>query len=91
MNDKRSWLFAKLIIGFLALGVVLESIEHVPLLPEAEKRDMLYNNSARFFQLKNKEMKRHRRGEYLALAHIRFAPNPVAYIRSIKRLSKNAW
>jgi hypothetical protein len=43
-----------------AIEASLAAIEEAPFLSEAQKRDILYNNAARFLRLSDEEMARHR-------------------------------
>lgn len=38
----------------------IQVIENAPFLTQAQKRDILYNNAARFLRLSKEEMARHR-------------------------------
>jgi predicted TIM-barrel fold metal-dependent hydrolase len=40
----------------------IETIEQAPFLTEAQRRDIFYNNAARFLRLSDQEIARHRRG-----------------------------
>ncbi len=42
-----------------AIGVAVEAIESAPFLSEEEKRDIFYNNAARFLRLSQEEIARH--------------------------------
>lgn len=42
-----------------ALEVAIQSIESADFLTEEEKRDILYNNAARFLRLSEEEIARH--------------------------------
>ncbi|MCI0444794.1 amidohydrolase, partial [bacterium] len=40
------------------IGIAVESIEKAPFLSESQKRDILYNNAARFLRLSKEEIDR---------------------------------
>jgi predicted TIM-barrel fold metal-dependent hydrolase len=42
------------------IAVAIETIEKAPFLSEQQKRDIFYNNAARFLRLSAAEMQRHR-------------------------------
>ncbi len=42
-----------------AIGIAVESIESAPFLTEDQKRDIFYNNAARFLRLSEEEIDRH--------------------------------
>ena len=42
-----------------ALGIAVETVEAAPFLSEDQKRDIFYNNAARFLGLSEKEIARH--------------------------------
>jgi predicted TIM-barrel fold metal-dependent hydrolase len=47
-----------------AIGVAIETIGTAPFLSEAQKRDIFYNNAARFLRLPEADVaKHHRRGQ----------------------------
>jgi uncharacterized protein len=41
------------------IGKAIEAIEQAPFLTEEQKRDILYNNAARFLRLSKEEIARH--------------------------------
>jgi len=41
------------------IGETIEAIENADFLTEEQKRDILYNNAARFLRLNEEEIKRH--------------------------------
>ncbi len=45
------------------IPIAVETIEQAPFLSEEQKRDILYNNAARFLRLSEEEIARHHRGE----------------------------
>lgn len=42
-----------------ALGIAVETVESAPFLSEDQKRDIFYNNGARFLRLSEDEIARH--------------------------------
>ncbi|WP_069132240.1 amidohydrolase family protein [Rhodohalobacter halophilus] len=42
-----------------AIGLAIETLENVPFLSDEQKRDIFYNNAARFLQLSEEEIARH--------------------------------
>jgi len=42
-----------------AIGLAIETVENVPFLTDQQKRDILYNNAARFLRLSDEEIARH--------------------------------
>jgi uncharacterized protein len=56
-----------------AIDYAIESIESAPFLSDAQKRDILYNNAARFLRLSDQDIARH---------HGRASPQPQAQVRS---------
>jgi uncharacterized protein len=44
-----------------AIGEAIQSIEQAPFLSEAQKRDILYNNAARFLRLSDAVIAKHHR------------------------------
>lgn len=45
------------------IEIAIESIEQAPFLSDAEKRDILYNNAARFFRFSEETIERHKLGD----------------------------
>jgi hypothetical protein len=42
-----------------AIGASIEAVESAPFLSEEQKRDIFYNNAARFLRLSKNEIERH--------------------------------
>ena len=44
------------------IGVAIDAVEEAPFLTETQKRDILYNNAARFLRLSDAQIARHHGG-----------------------------